>query len=178
MIQFLGQLPDRYTAFIGAVERNAVLIGELGDAPGQEVVPLPPPPRAKTAATGRCRQESGRHGDSLVWQLARGSVGGGVDVGKPLKPHRQWMEQQVIEELQTLHRRGMRLVNLRKTDNGLVCAAKRYFGSWFDALVAAGLAAETARPPCKQKWSRHRILDVCYNNAAGYFGFDVSATCA
>ena len=72
-----------------------------------------------------------------------------------LKPklRRRWSKQIVIREIEARHRQGLPMANVNKHDGSLAGAAYQYFGSWNNALVAAGL------PPKKRQWSRQRVID-------------------
>jgi len=74
-----------------------------------------------------------------------------------LQPHvrRRWSRQKVIETIQTRHRQSEGGRILSTEDKGLHQAAKKYWGTWRRALVAAGLTDE-AQP----KWSRQRIREA------------------
>ena len=47
-------------------------------------------------------------------------------------------------------------------DRPLALAAKEYFGSWADALVAAGLLSEEKRPVPKRRWTPDDVLDAIH----------------
>lgn len=52
---------------------------------------------------------------------------------------RRWTRQLVIEAIQIRHARGLPLTEVKKYDSGLEAAARRRFGGWPDAVLAAGL---------------------------------------
>ena len=66
---------------------------------------------------------------------------------------RSWIKRSTIEAIRALQREGVPLDRIWKEDPTLYHTAKRYFGTWRNALLAAGL-------PChRQTWSRRRVLD-------------------
>jgi hypothetical protein len=67
---------------------------------------------------------------------------------------RQWSQERVLGELQAWHKSGRSLADVSKFDQGLYCAAKKYFGTWRRAVTAAGLQ------PCKRMWSKQAVIDV------------------
>jgi hypothetical protein len=71
---------------------------------------------------------------------------------------RIWTPQRVLEEIQAWDRRGAFAEGGRMEDNGLVCAARRRFGSWQGALVAAGVQLSDPEDRRRWKWPRRRIL--------------------
>ena len=75
--------------------------------------------------------------------------------GFEARPRRRWDQQQVLQELQDRHVRGRTISS--KADVALYAAAKRQFGSWHDALVAAGLRVGE-RPKPHIRWSRELII--------------------
>lgn len=67
------------------------------------------------------------------------------------KPTRR-SAQAILQELQRRHAQGLPVT--QAADPGLSAAARGVFGTWINALEAAGI-------PCRrrQKWSRERVLD-------------------
>ena len=72
------------------------------------------------------------------WRAAVTAAGLGAQLPPELLP-RRWSPQAVIDEIVDAHRRGDRPTDLWKRDTGLVSAAKKHFGSWRAAVLAAGL---------------------------------------
>jgi hypothetical protein len=66
-----------------------------------------------------------------------------------------WSHERVIAEIRARHEQGLPLAGVREQSPKLADAAKRFFGSWHAALLAAGLSAEPFR-----KWSRQRVLET------------------
>jgi hypothetical protein len=64
----------------------------------------------------------------------------------------KWSEQRVIHAVQDWYRRGKR-TGVWRRDIRLKSAAARYFGSWDNALAAAGLE------PLRRKWTKELILE-------------------
>ena len=57
----------------------------------------------------------------------------------------RWSKERVIECIQDLHVKRTPLTPVSRHDPRLVSAAKRYFGSWANALVAAGVLRDKPR---------------------------------
>jgi hypothetical protein len=77
-----------------------------------------------------------------------------------LDPHptRLWSSQRVILVLQDRHVRGLPVQRPRDGGRSLAFAAKRYFGSWNDALVASGLASECREPEPVRRWTSAELI--------------------
>ena len=73
---------------------------------------------------------------------------------------RTWTRQRVLEEIQAWDRRGAFAEGGRIEDHGLVCAARRRFGSWQRALAAAGVQLSDPENRRRWKWPRRRILEA------------------
>lgn len=91
---------------------------------------------------GRSPQGSIRRGDPSL-ATAAGKYFGTLTAAKlaagiPPDANR-WSKERVIECIQDLHVKRTPLTPASRHDPRLVSAAKRYFGSWGDALVAAGV---------------------------------------
>ena len=70
----------------------------------------------------------------------------GLDIDE-IARYRFWDDERVIEAIQELHAAGHPLSSkaMQSANQSLFCAARRRFGSWDEALVAAGLDAEQIR---------------------------------
>lgn len=68
------------------------------------------------------------------------------------KPLRRWTKKQVLDSIQRATREGISLSKVSSFDQGLYNAAKTHFGSWRNAVRAAGL------PTTRQQWSKALIL--------------------
>jgi hypothetical protein len=76
-------------------------------------------------------------------------------VAAGLKPNqRRWSAERVIQELQARFPDGQARGNTAKQDQSLTFTAKKYFGSWQDALLAAGIE------PRQPKWSEARVIEA------------------
>jgi hypothetical protein len=76
-----------------------------------------------------------------------------------LQPQQRcWDRQRIIAEIQLRQRRGQTINGVWRDDGSLHCAARHHFGSWHDALLAAGLASADERPR-PRRWSRQRVID-------------------
>ena len=69
---------------------------------------------------------------------------------------RTWNKSTVLAAIKDYHQRGLPLNKVRKFDSGLVGGAYRFFGSWSNAMSAAGLG-EIVRKP--HKWSKQDVID-------------------
>ena len=65
---------------------------------------------------------------------------------------RKWSKQRVIEVLQTRHRQGHAMSTVWKDDATLYATAKRYFGSWRNAMQAAGLEVQ------RNRWTKESVI--------------------
>ena len=66
---------------------------------------------------------------------------------------RTWSKMSVVRAIQDRHQKGKSMATTWEDDKGLYLAARRRFGSWQNALSAAGLP--TVR---RRKWSQERIV--------------------
>jgi len=80
---------------------------------------------------------------------------------------RVWTKQRVVHRIRELERQGvaMNAKALRKVDGGLVQVTRRYWGSWDDALNAAGLDAAVIRHQ-PRPWTKSSIVQAIRNQAA------------
>lgn len=72
--------------------------------------------------------------------------------GLPVKRHRKWSPDRVIDALQYWYR--VPNVKLREVDSGVIHAAFRHFGSLSNALEAAGLEST------RRKWTKRRVIQA------------------
>ncbi|MHA1888639.1 MAG: hypothetical protein ACTSX0_11465 [Promethearchaeota archaeon] len=89
---------------------------------------------------------------------------------------KKWSKEKIFSEILTLHRDEKPLNDsyINKNYNPLYNAARRFFGSWKNAIEAAGLdynkireLAESKRIEKVSKWSKQRIIDeILETNAA------------
>jgi len=70
-------------------------------------------------------------------------------------PRRRWSRQTVIEAIRDRQRRGLPMTCVQKDDSGLAAAGRKWFGSWPDAVLAAGL-----QPKVRRTWSRESVLEA------------------
>lgn len=70
-----------------------------------------------------------------------------VSEATPAAHKRKWDRQRVIAGIQSRRQEGkpMRYKAVHRDNDPLVCAARRYFGSWVNAMTAAGLSPERRR---------------------------------
>lgn len=68
------------------------------------------------------------------------------------KPVRTWTKQGVVEAIRGQHQQGLGTKAIWKRDTGLYSAAKKHFGTWREAVTAAGFE------PAHQTWTRDRIV--------------------
>ncbi len=78
------------------------------------------------------------------WREAISAAGLDID---SIARYRHWNEVRVCEEIRALHEAGEPLSSkiLQENNQALFCAARRRFGSWDNALQAAGIDADTIR---------------------------------
>jgi hypothetical protein len=67
-------------------------------------------------------------------------------------PTRNWTKAAVLDGIRAWHAQGRPISNVSKQDQGLYCTAKKHFGTWRGAVIAAGLE------PTRKQWSRDRVL--------------------
>ena len=84
------------------------------------------------------------------WHNALRAAGITSDIRNPKSRH-QWSRQRVIDEIQARHREGLFLFSTWPANRFLHRAAKRYFGSWKNALQAAGISPEETRLTWQKK---------------------------
>jgi len=73
---------------------------------------------------------------------------------------RRWNRQAIIQEIVRREAEGLSLSTSRRNgvDASLYQAARRIYGSWQEALLAAGIAPERAMP--SEKWPPQKILNT------------------
>lgn len=128
----------------------------------ERYVPLRVWTREKIIEAIRTRHRNGltligveRH-DTPLYSAAQRHFGGwrkAVTVAGIEYPRRTWTSQSVIEAIQSRDRSGLPLRNVGKYDSGLATAAYKYFGSWHQAVLAAGIEYQPRR-----KWTRERLI--------------------
>ena len=78
-----------------------------------------------------------------------------------LKPaSRRWFPERVLAAIEDRHRRGLPIRCPGFGDLRLATAAKRRFGSWANAVAAAGLAAELPATAPVRSWTKDSVLDA------------------
>lgn len=83
----------------------------------------------------------------------------GVNVGK-VERRRHWNREKTIAYLRRIcaRRQSLRQGVIKRRDSGFYSAARMYFGSWCNALVAAGINPESI---CHSpRWDRNRIVEA------------------
>jgi hypothetical protein len=83
-----------------------------------------------------------------------------VAAGVKSKPPETWSKQHVLEEIRARHARGALAENDWTEDRALASAARRRFGSWHRALLAAGVRAVGEKPPRKLQWTAQRVIEA------------------
>jgi hypothetical protein len=73
--------------------------------------------------------------------------------GLPAPPERKWTPKRVIQAIQMRKRQHLPLEYTRREDRSLVGAAARYYGTWSNALRAAGMPVKPMR-----QWSKQMII--------------------
>ena len=69
------------------------------------------------------------------------------------KIRRRWTKDRLVQAIRAYHAKGVPVQDIRKHDMGLYGSAAKHFGTWPNALQAAGLSA------CREQWNRQRVLD-------------------
>lgn len=82
-----------------------------------------------------------------TWTNALSAVG----IERPAR--RKWTKQEVLEAIHARQRAGLSLKNVFQSDKKLYAATYRRFGSWHNALEAAGIESKPHK-----KWTKERVL--------------------
>ena len=64
---------------------------------------------------------------------------------------KRWSKDWVLEAIRQRHRLGLSMTTVWKTDRSLYGGAKTHFGSWHNALAAAGLPSRPQRKRTKEQ---------------------------
>lgn len=92
------------------------------------------------------------------WQAAVEAAG--LDYSKVKRGQQVWSAERIIREIRRAHSQGADLLSVAfKNQNKKLysaACARRYFGSWRQALASAGLDYEAMR--AEHFWSRQRII--------------------
>ena len=75
------------------------------------------------------------------------------EAGHPREPITRLSANEINARIVSQHAKGQSLSKLREQDRVLFYSAKRQFGSWTKALVAAGVKSR-----CPQRWDRQKVL--------------------
>ena len=88
----------------------------------------------------------------MVWGKARLAA----ELERPIK---KWSRRRVIDAIQNLHVKGgpTETANWRQ-NRPLATAARQYFGSWNNALIAAGLLEDHQKPSPKRVWTAESVI--------------------
>lgn len=86
-----------------------------------------------------------------TWQAALEAAGLESRAPKHV-PVRTWTRENVIATIQARTQRDGKLVALWREDQGLYSAAKKHFGTWRQAVLAAGLQ------PTRKKWTPSLVI--------------------
>lgn len=71
----------------------------------------------------------------------------------PPPPTRTWSKAEVILAIRKWHEAGRPITNVCKDDQGLYSVAKKHFGTWCEAVIAAGLE------PSRRQWTREMVVE-------------------
>lgn len=108
------------------------------------------------------REDRGLHSAAVAyfggWQNAK------VAAGLEATPYIRWSRQSVLEAIRRRHRKGMSMTLVRREAPQLQSAAARHFGSWTEALAAAGL------PPTRRIWTRESLIAAIQSHYARHAG--------
>ncbi len=75
-------------------------------------------------------------------------------------PRRKWSRQRIIRLIQEYYVQGHRLGTSGFGEKLFAANAKRYFGSWREAVAAAGLESRMPPPLTKRTWSEEGVLEA------------------
>ncbi len=75
-------------------------------------------------------------------------------------PAGRWTRRRIVEAIQDGYVRGLPLACAGFKDRKLAAAAKRHFGSWREAVDAAGLLPRLPPPIVQRVWSPQAVLDA------------------
>jgi len=89
-----------------------------------------------------------------TWPDALVAAGILLEEEKP-KPKTRWSRERVVERIKARYDSGLPMVNIGKDDMALSLAARTYFRTWRNAMVAAGLGSEWTP---RKKWSKQRVI--------------------
>lgn len=78
-------------------------------------------------------------------------IAAGITRLEPSKTKRSWNPSQVIAAIVERHEKGLSLTNVWKEDVRLLTISKRTFGSWSNALKAAGLSSNKPRKQTREE---------------------------
>jgi transcription elongation factor Spt5 len=71
----------------------------------------------------------------------------------------KWTDDLVLDKIRELNKSGgVNLERVRRTDNRLLMAARHRYGSWEEAVKAAGIEYQEARLTPPPKWTKELIL--------------------
>ena len=87
------------------------------------------------------------------WRRAVSSAGV-ISEEAGVKSLRKWNRQTVIAAIHARHERGLPLKGVKNDDNPLLLAARSVFGTWHEALIAAGVVGTGVL----RTWNRSRVI--------------------
>lgn len=110
-------------------------------------------------------------GRSALIHAAQTYVGGlrvarqlaGIQTPPRRSPKKVWTRQKVVARIQRRHEQTQPL-SFSHTPPTLVAAGVRHFGSWREALLAAGVSPESVRAP-RRKYTREAIIQMLQREA-------------
>lgn len=81
------------------------------------------------------------------------SAAGLADKTAPPKIARKWTKEAVIAAILARHRQGLHLAKVYKDDTGFYTAGKKHFGTWNNALMAAGVQST------RRRWTKDVVIE-------------------
>jgi len=81
--------------------------------------------------------------------------------GLSLERPRKWTPERVLDAIRGWQREGRPLTSVRQTDKPLYAAAARLFGTWLNAVLAAGLPMKQLR-----RWTKEDVLAAIHEARA------------
>jgi len=113
---------------------------------------------AKGKSRRGVRTELPQLGDAVTRKY--GSIDAGLELLGVAPQPRSWTKRRVIEQIQKHYMSGGKLQLSGCGDIRLTEAAKRRFGSWRGAVVAAGLGSKHQPGPARISWSKAKVIEA------------------
>lgn len=89
-----------------------------------------------------------------------GSLDAAMEAAHVVPKGRRWSKLKIIEAIQDRYVRGQPVNIAGFRDIKLAAAAKRHFGSWREAVAAAGLTDKYSAPTPTRSWTKDAVLEA------------------